>query len=134
MPIRSDAEWPVQDAWRAVPTGSEGDKNALVHGLYTAEAVRQRKEISVLLRAARALAFHGGGSPNGAGMPCRGLILRFRSIPSPVCALPALELREHLCLGTAAGAVGSFARASGAGFGNCERLHLSVGTKSPRFR
>jgi hypothetical protein len=25
MPIRSDAEWPVQDAWRAVPTGSEGE-------------------------------------------------------------------------------------------------------------
>ena len=30
-----------------------------------------------------------------------------------------------LCLGTAAGAVGSFARASGVGFGHCQRLHLS---------
>ncbi len=65
------------------PGAPKGNKNALVHGLYTAEAVRQRKEISVLLRAARALAFHEGGSPNAAGMPCVGLILRFRSIPSP---------------------------------------------------
>lgn len=33
-----------------------GNKNALKHGCYTAEAVRRRREISNLLRAMKALA------------------------------------------------------------------------------
>jgi hypothetical protein len=33
-----------------------GNKNALKHGHYTAEAIAQRREISALLRAIKALA------------------------------------------------------------------------------
>src|SRR5438046_2204193 len=38
------------------PGAPRGNKNALKHGHYTAEAIAQRREISALLRAMKALA------------------------------------------------------------------------------
>jgi hypothetical protein len=38
------------------PGAPKGNKNALKHGRYTAEAIERRREISALLRAIRALA------------------------------------------------------------------------------
>ena len=43
-------------------SGPWGNKNAFKHGLYTAEAMAQRRKTSGLMRAARAL-MHGGPSP-----------------------------------------------------------------------
>jgi hypothetical protein len=42
------------DAWRLV--APKGNKNALKHGRYTAEAIARRRQISALLRAMKALA------------------------------------------------------------------------------
>jgi uncharacterized protein YjcR len=38
------------------PGAPKGNKNALKHGLYTAEAIARRREISGLMRAMKALA------------------------------------------------------------------------------
>src|SRR5256885_1152446 len=38
------------------PGAPKGNKNALKHGLYTAEAIARRREISALMRAMKALA------------------------------------------------------------------------------
>lgn len=38
------------------PGAPKGNKNALKHGSYTAEAIARRREVEVLLRAMRALA------------------------------------------------------------------------------
>jgi uncharacterized protein YjcR len=38
------------------PGAPKGNKNALKHGLYTAEAIAQRREMSAWMRAMRALA------------------------------------------------------------------------------
>jgi uncharacterized protein YjcR len=38
------------------PGAPKGNKNALKHGRYTAEAVASRREVSALIRAMRALA------------------------------------------------------------------------------
>jgi len=39
----------------ASPGAPKGNKNALRHGRYSADAIARRREISVLIRAARAL-------------------------------------------------------------------------------
>ena len=54
MSITSDAEWPMPDARRNVTRGAE--ENAVKHGHYTAEAIAERREMSALLRAMKALA------------------------------------------------------------------------------
>ena len=38
------------------PGAPKGNKNALKHGRYTAEAIRRRREVSVLLNAMKSLA------------------------------------------------------------------------------
>ncbi len=38
------------------PGAPKGNKNALKHGLYTAQAIARRREISALMRAMKALA------------------------------------------------------------------------------
>ena len=55
VPVASDAERPMPDARRKVAGRTEGNKNALKHGRYTAEAIARRREIASLLRAAVAL-------------------------------------------------------------------------------
>ena len=40
---------------RAAPGAPKGNKNALKHGRYTAQAMERRREIAALLRAMRAL-------------------------------------------------------------------------------
>jgi len=42
------------------PGAPKGNKNALKHGHYTAEAIAQRREISELVRAMKALASASG--------------------------------------------------------------------------
>jgi hypothetical protein len=42
------------------PGAPKGNKNALKHGRYTAEAIAQRREISGLVRAMKALASGSG--------------------------------------------------------------------------
>jgi uncharacterized protein YjcR len=41
---------------RLSPGAPKGNKNALKHGLYTAEAIARRRKISALMRAMKALA------------------------------------------------------------------------------
>ena len=43
MPIAGDAERTLQDARRPVAGRAKGNKNALKHGLYTAEAIALRR-------------------------------------------------------------------------------------------
>ena len=52
---RGDAERPVSDTRRDVTGSTEGNKNALKHGCYTAEAIVRRREISGLVRLMKAL-------------------------------------------------------------------------------
>jgi hypothetical protein len=56
VPSTRDAERPMSDARRTAPGAPKGNKNALKHGRYTAEAIERRREISALLRAMKALA------------------------------------------------------------------------------
>ncbi len=55
MPVTSDAERPLPDPWGMSPGAPKGNKNALKHGRYTAEAIAHRHEIATLLRNARTL-------------------------------------------------------------------------------
>jgi hypothetical protein len=48
--IAGDAERPLPDAWRMSPGAPKGNKNAVKHGRYTAEAIANRREIATLLR------------------------------------------------------------------------------------
>jgi hypothetical protein len=48
--IAGDAERPLPDAWRMSPGAPKGNKNAVKHGRYTAEAIANRREIVTLLR------------------------------------------------------------------------------------
>jgi hypothetical protein len=54
--VASDAKRPLPDARRQVSGSTKGNKNALRHGRYTAEAIARRREMGALLRAMRALA------------------------------------------------------------------------------
>lgn len=54
------------------PGAPKGNKNALKHGRYTAEAVASRREVAALIRAMRALAGateDGGISPRPIWVP-----------------------------------------------------------------
>ena len=53
MPVASDAERPLPNAWRDVPGAPKGNKNALKHGHYTAKAIAMRREIAKVLRDAK---------------------------------------------------------------------------------
>ncbi len=55
MPVAGRAERPMPDARGPSPGAPKGNRNALKHGRYTAEAIRHRREISGRLRAAKAL-------------------------------------------------------------------------------
>jgi hypothetical protein len=55
LPSASDAERPMSDARRNVAGSTEGNKNALKHGRYTAEAIARRRSVSALVRAGKAL-------------------------------------------------------------------------------
>ena len=55
VPGARDAERPLPDARRTVARRSEGNKNALKHGDYTAEAITRRRAIAKLLREAKAV-------------------------------------------------------------------------------
>jgi len=53
MPVPCDEERSMQDARRNVTGRAEGDKNALKHGRYTAEAIGGRRSIAELILIAR---------------------------------------------------------------------------------
>jgi hypothetical protein len=55
VPIASDAERPLPNARRKVAGSPKGNKNALKHGRYTADAIARRRDIAKLLRQARQL-------------------------------------------------------------------------------
>jgi hypothetical protein len=58
LPSTSDAERPLPNARRNISGSTEGNKNAFKHGHHTAEAIAERREISALLRAMKALTKH----------------------------------------------------------------------------
>ena len=53
--VAGDAERAMPDARRNVPGAPKGNKNALKHGRYTAEAIARRRAIAELFRTARRL-------------------------------------------------------------------------------
>jgi len=55
VPAARNAERPLPAARRAVARRADGNRNALKHGRYIAEAVARRHEIGALLRTMRAL-------------------------------------------------------------------------------
>jgi hypothetical protein len=56
VPIAGDAERRCRMHGGTSPGAPKGNKNALKHGRYTAEAIAVRREVAVLLRAMKALA------------------------------------------------------------------------------
>ena len=56
VPVASNAERPLSVHGGPSPGAPKGNKNALKHGLYTAEAIAHRREISGLIRAMKSLA------------------------------------------------------------------------------
>jgi hypothetical protein len=51
-----DEEWPMPDARRQVARSAKGNRNALRHGLYTADAIARRQELSKAVRMMKGLA------------------------------------------------------------------------------
>jgi hypothetical protein len=56
VPVAGHAERPLSAARRSVAGRPKGNKNALKHGRYTAEALANRREIGELIRAMKGLA------------------------------------------------------------------------------
>ena len=54
LPVARDEERPLPDARRPTQGAPRGNKNAYKHGRYSAEAIARRREVSALIRAARA--------------------------------------------------------------------------------
>jgi hypothetical protein len=54
QPVASDTERPLPDTRREAGA-PKGNRKALKHGRYTAEAIAQRRKVGALLRAARKL-------------------------------------------------------------------------------
>jgi len=55
VPVACDEERSLPDARGPSPGAPKGNRNALKHGRYTAQAMEHRREIAALLRAMRAL-------------------------------------------------------------------------------
>ena len=53
--VARNDERPMSDARRAVTGSTKGNKNALKHGRYTAEAIMRRKSIAELLALSQKL-------------------------------------------------------------------------------
>jgi hypothetical protein len=56
VPVACDEERAMPDGRRNVPGAPKGNKNALKHGRYTAEAIGRRRSIAALVAIARRLA------------------------------------------------------------------------------
>lgn len=55
LPIASDDQRPMQDARGPSPGAPKGNKNALRHGHYSAEAISRRRSLAALIRASKSL-------------------------------------------------------------------------------